>query len=253
MRALLLLASLSFASPAKAALTADQLSRVAARPPPHARLPMSAPFRDAQGRATTLGRAADGAPLVLVFADYACTTLCGPALGIEAARLIETDLTPGRDFRLAVIGLDPRSTPAEAREFGAARLRPDLLSAATLMVGDPVPAARAAGYGYVSDDEARDYAHPIATYVLAPDGRVARVLSEVAITGPDLREAIVEAKRGRVGALFDQAALVCHGALVAVGRFDHVVVVLLRAGGVALLVAAPAGLAWLSRRRRRTA
>ena len=43
-----------------------------------------------------------------VFADYTCRTLCGPIVEFAAAGLAKTGLRPGVDYRLLVIGLDPR-------------------------------------------------------------------------------------------------------------------------------------------------
>lgn len=247
------------AAPAPAApggLTAAELSRVGVRPPPGARAPMELALRDGAGRPASLASAGAGRPLVLVFADYACTSLCGPALSVTAARLGDAGLDPGRDYRLAVLGLDPASTPLQARAFGEARLPPGslLARAATLTVGPGVAAvARALGYGYAYDPRAHQFAHPVAAFVLTPDGRLAAVLGQLDLTAPALREAVEAAGRGRETGLVDRLALICHGALVAVGRYDGSVVLGLRAGGVLTLLALAGGWAWLAVRRRRTA
>lgn len=234
-------------------LTAAELARVGVRPPPGARAPMGEAFRDGAGRPATLATAGGGRPTVLVFADYGCTSLCGPALSVTAARLGGTGLAPGADYRLAVLGLDPASTPDQARAFGEARLgRGSALGrAATLMVG-PATAqvARALGYGYAYDARAHQFAHPVAAFVLTRDGRLAASLGELDLTVPALRAAVEAAGGGRTTGLVDRLALVCHGALAAVGRFDAPVVVGLRAGGVLTLLALGGGWAWLSLRRR---
>ncbi len=54
---------------------------------------------------------------------------------------------------------------------------------------------RALGYAYAYDRDTDTYAHPAGALVLAGDGRVARVLSPLAMTGRDLRLALVEAAR----------------------------------------------------------
>ena len=249
-----LILALAAAAPARAGLTRDQVARVSVRPPAGAAEPMELALTDADtGRASTLARAAAGAPLVLVFADYACATLCGPALAVTGQRLAESGLRPGRDWRLAVVGLQPASPLPAARAFADARLPPAVRAQTSVFVGDSAAVRRAttaAGYGYVWDPAARQFAHPVAAFVLAPDGRVVRTLSEVALTGPALREALTDARQGRVSSLLQEVALVCHGALEAVGRFDGAIILALRAAGVATLLALPAFVVWWSRRRR---
>ena len=211
-------------------------------------------FQGADGRAVSLDAAARGEPLVLVFADYGCTTLCGPALAITGQRLADSGLRPGVDYRLAVVGLDPASTPVQAQAFGRARLPAAVFAAAELLTGSPpaiARATRAVGYGYVWDPEAKSFAHPVSAFVLKPDGRLSGVLSEVALTAPGFRDAVDAANRAPAPASFvEQVALVCHGALAALGRFDAPAILGMRLGGVATLLAGALGVAWMVRRRR---
>lgn len=255
MRRAVALAFLLAASAAHADVTPIELARVGVRTPSGAAAPMNARFAATTG-SETLEQAAGGKPLVLVFADYGCTALCGPALAVTAARLRETGLKPGRDYRLAVVGLGPMSTPAQAQAFGAARLGAGspLLADSALLVGPATSSvARALGYGYAFDPAAHQYVHPVAAFVLAPKGRVAASLSEINVTAARLRTAVAAAARGEATGWTDRLALVCHQALVAVGRFDGPVLGAMRAGAVAVLLAMAGGFAWLlARGRRRT-
>ena len=219
-------------------------------PPPHAALPPSLSLRDAAGRPFRLVDASDPAPRVLIFADYACTTLCGPALAIVGARLEETGLRAGQDYRLEVVGLDPASTPAQAAAFGQTRLPADVPAA--LLTGDApaiAAAARALGYGYVYDPATRAFAHPVAAFVLTADGRLSRALSEVALTAPDLRAAVTDAKGGAAPGIVSAITLACHGALEALGRFDGPIILGLRLGAILVLLTGGGALLMLSRRR----
>ncbi len=218
---------------------------------------MALAFTDADsGRTTTLAQAANGTPMVLVFADAACTTLCGAALAVTGQRLAETASAPGRDVRLAVIELRPGAPLGGERASADARLPPTVRRATTLLVGDAAAVRRATaavGYGYVWDGEARQFAHPVAAFVLAPDGRLVRTLSEVALTSAALDEAVADARAGRVGSLFQAVALVCHGALEAVGRFDSAILLALRGAALATVAAFSVFVWWITRRRRRRA
>ena len=78
--------------------------------PPGAALPMTLNFLDERGRQTTLAQAIGGVPAIVIFADYTCHTLCGPILEFAAAGLAKSGLRPGADYRVVVIGLDPKDS-----------------------------------------------------------------------------------------------------------------------------------------------
>ncbi len=232
-----------------------ELARIGVTVPAGARAPLGLALRDQAGRATTLGAALGGAPGLLIFEDYRCKTVCGPALSITAAAVRATRLKPGRDFRLAVIGLNPRERPADAAAMQVGRLRQDpaLMDASSFLTGDATAiaaATRAVGYGYAYDPATDQYTHPVAAFALAPDGRVTRFLPETALTGPDLEAAMNEAAHGKVGDLIDHFRLLCHELIPLTGRYDGAVQSGLRIGGVLTLLAMACGGAMLMRRRR---
>ncbi|MBV8684687.1 MAG: hypothetical protein JO111_17570, partial [Caulobacteraceae bacterium] len=122
---------------ARAALTQAQESRVGIDPPPGAAAPQALAFEDGQGRPMTLGAALGGKPAILIFADYRCSDLCGPALVLTRAGLEKSGLTPGRDYRLVVVGLNPAETIADARAMEQREIAPDpaIARAATFLTG----------------------------------------------------------------------------------------------------------------------
>ena len=251
-----LLASAVVATPAlaHAAVSPQALAQVGVHATAGARAPLDARFLDQDGRAVTLGEALQGAPTVLLFEDYRCTTLCGPALTVVAQALHDSGLEPGRDVGLTTVGLNPRETPADARQLKDTRLAdaPRLRAAARFLSGAEPAIARtttAMGYGYAYDPVSGQYTHPVAAFVLTPDGRLSRVLDQMNITGPELRSAVREAGRGAFGSVVDQLALICHGISVAAGRYNGAVALGLKIGALATLAAMAGGLALLVRRR----
>ncbi|WP_158914496.1 SCO family protein [Caulobacter sp. S45] len=248
----------ALAPPAMAEVARADLARVGVHAPPGARAPLDSMFRDQDGRALTLGVAKGEGPALLVFTDYRCTTLCGPALSIVAARIAKAGLHPGADFRLIAIGLNPKATTQDAKAMWAARLSgdPALLKASSFLSGSPQAIATttaALGYGYAYDPATGQYTHPVAAFALAPDGRVTRVLSEVALNSVQLDNAIRDAAEGRTGDLIDRIALLCHGLSLVGGRNNAAVLTGLRIGGAATLFALAGGLGLLITRRRRVA
>jgi protein SCO1/2 len=182
---------------------------------------------DANGIRRTLGDALGGRPAVLVFADYTCRSLCGPILAIVAAGLGKTGLKPGKDFRLVVIGLDPKDTTADARSMRRAQVGSGLLAAAsTFLLGEGETVrqiADAVGYHYAYDADIDQYAHPAVVYVLAADGRVTRTLTALGLDPADLRLALVEAGEGRIGTFTDHLRLLCYGFDSATGVYTTTV------------------------------
>lgn len=246
---------------ARAALTQAQELQVAVTPPPGATAPEALPFEDAQGRPTTLGAALGGKPAVLIFADYRCSNLCGPALVLTRAGLEKSGLTPGRDYRLVVVGLNPAETLADARAMEQREIAPDpaIARAATFLSGSAASitaATRAFGYRYVWDPQYKQFGHLADALVLTPKGRLVRVLSEIGLASGDLRLALVDASQGRLGSLGDQIHLLCYGFDTASGIYNSRVALLLDWGAVLTLLVMAGGvgaLIWRQRSRARRA
>lgn len=248
---LLLLAALPGAS--RAAPAEPEL-----QPPPASRLPLDLPVRDEAGRPTTLRDTAGGAPLVLVFADYRCTVLCGTALGLLASVLPETALRPATDYALVAIGLDPRAGPADAAamrraQFGAST---PLAAASHLLVAAPpaiAAATSALGYRAVWRGEADRFDHPLAVMVLAPDGRLVAALPGLGLDAGVLRDTLLEARAyaGGEGPLLRRVLLACRGFLPEGAGARGVALIVALAVGLAVALAGLGGFGLLLRAQRR--
>jgi protein SCO1/2 len=192
-------------------------------------------------------------PSVLVFADYTCTTLCGPIVAFVASALEKSGLKAGSQYRLIVVGLDPKDDAATAAQIRRDHLgdATALNDAVTFLIADQAAVTRlttALGYRYVYDAEHDQYAHPGAAYVLRADGHVSRVLTGLGLSGSDMRLALVEAGQGRIGTLGDQVRLLCSGFDPAHGAYNLAVsrilgtvalaTILMLGGGIALLALA---------------
>jgi protein SCO1 len=246
-------------APARANFTSAQLASIAASPPADAVLPLDLTFRDEYGRSTTIGRAIGGVPTLVIFADYTCHTLCGPIVEFAAAGLAKTGLKPAVDYRLLVIGLDPKDGLETARAMRAAHIP----------LGDPVgrgteflsgtdsdihTAAAALGLHYAYDAEHDQYAHPAAAYVLDKDGRARRLLSPLGLDGGDLRLALVDAGNGAIGNVADRIHLLCYGYDPIRGVYTERITTMLGYAAGATLVVMLSGLfAMAAYTRRRTA
>ena len=237
----LMLASGLAAQPACARLVQADLARVAAAPPPGAGAPLDLPATDAQtGQVTTLGQALAGRPALLLPVDYTCGNVCDPMLSMSADALAATGLAPA-DYALVLVGIDPRDDAAAARRMIRDTLgdRATTIKLHALIATDSAIArlTGALGYTAVYDAGTDSFAHPAAALLLAGDGRVARVLSPLALTGRDLRLALTEAGAGRIGGLTDRLALLCYGFDAARGVYTPLIQRILGVAGVVTVLA----------------
>jgi protein SCO1/2 len=246
------LALLVLALPARAGLTNSEIDAVGVSAPPGAHLPLDERLIDEFGRQRPLADAMGDGPAVLIFADYTCRTLCGPALDFATQALATSGLTPGRDYRLVVIGLDPNDSAADAAAMKHDRIAdPAVANATTLLTGNADAVRRltgAVGYRSAYDAEHDQYAHPTVAFVLTRDGKLARVLSELGMNGEDLRLALVEAGAGRIGTLGDHLRLLCYGFDAALGIYTVSIQRALMLMAVLTLLGLGLGIGWLVRR-----
>ena len=248
--ALLVAGALLGSTCAQAGLAASALEELSLQPPAGARLPLQEQWRDEDGAALTLGAAIDHHAALVVFADFTCSTLCGPVVTFAADALVRSGLRPGADFKLIVLGIDPKDGPVEATRMKQVRIvDPQLRAASIFLTGDNAVirrTAEAVGYRFAYDSEHDAFAHPAAALVASGDGRIARVLSGLGLTPDDLRLALVEAGQGRLGSLGDRLRLLCYGFDPTSGVYTLAVhrVVAIASGCVTLALVAM--IAWLS-------
>ena len=244
-RAGLLLLALVLAAPARADLTQMELEAVGARAGAGAAVPPG------------LGLGDGGPPTVLVFADFECPDICDPLVAQTAAALEATGLAPGADYRLAVVGLDPRDGEAERTRFLDGAVGAGPLSAALLTPRlEPPDLARltdALGFRYAFDATRDRFAHPVLAYVLTPEGQVSRVFPSLQADARAMRRALVEAGRGAVGGLGERLVLLtCYGFDPVTGRYTLAIERALSALSLlfAAVVAGAIALALVRERRR---
>ena len=172
------------------------VDRVAFMPATGARLPLDATFSDERGRAVRLGSLVAARPTIVVPAYYGCSNLCTVVLRGLAAGLAAAGLRPGRDVDVVAISIDPRDTPAVALQKQRA-LFPDGAAGWHFLTGDDASIAHvtdALGYRYAYVATEHQYAHAAGVAVIAPNGRIGRILYGVAFAPGELRAALANAR-----------------------------------------------------------
>ena len=246
----LLLALAPLPALARSSLSPDTFASLAFTPHPGAALPLDTSLVDEEGKAARLGQYFAGKPVVLVLDYLTCKTLCGATLGNLARALDALPEDAGHDFAVVVVSIDPRDTPAAARDAKARDLHDYHHAGAAegwhFLTG-AAPAthaiADAVGFPYRYDAALDQYAHPAGIVITTPRGTIARYLEGVAYRPEALRAGLADAARGRSAGVLRHLLLLCYGYDPQIGRYTPLIegtVVALNLGGAlafALLMA----------------
>lgn len=255
-RLALALALLLSAGPAGAAAQFDPADAAALEPRLGTQVPADGTFTDASGASVRLADYLGDKPLLLAPVDLDCGNICGVTLGMLFDALDAMSLEPG-SYAVAVVSIDGRETPADARAARAEYLeRFERLDADVVHVlvdrGDSVRRlTEAIGFEYAYDAATDQFAHPSAVAVLTPDGRLARWLFGYPFQPSDLRLALIDAGGGAIGTLAERLWLLCHSYDPKTGTYNAAVDVALKTGGGLTLVVLGGFVALMLRRERR--
>jgi len=239
----------------------DQLRDVGVIEHLDSELPMDLVFRDENGQPVRLGDFFDGQrPVILSLNYYRCPMLCGLQLNGLVTGFKDLEWTPGQEFEVVTVSIDPLETPALAREKKQNYLkrygRPSAGSGWHFLTGDEPDIralADAVGFGYTLDKTTGEYAHAAVTYVVTPDGRLARYLYGIEYPAKTLRMAMVEAADGEIGTSLDQLILYCFHYDPSTRRYAPVAMNIMRVGGggAALILVSFLAIFWIRDTRKK--
>ncbi len=201
-------------------------------------------FNDLEGRPTKLSTLfSHERPVILSLVYHRCPTLCSLVLDGLVSALKQTGLTLGEDYDLVTVSIDPdESVPlAEQKHKEVIRAlgRPEGATGWTFLQGDAGSIrslAESVGFHYAYDSELKQFAHAAVLFTLTPEGKISRYLYGVRFPPRDLRLALVEAARGRVGTAFDRFLLTCYRYDPASRRYELYMKVFLRGGALLVFV-----------------
>ncbi|MFH1279605.1 MAG: SCO family protein [Candidatus Eisenbacteria bacterium] len=219
-------------------------------------IPLGLEFVDENGAPVRLGDYfAEGRPVILNLGYYTCPMLCGLVWSGLVEGMQGIDWTPGEEFAVVVVSIDPTETPTLAklkkqnyiREYG----RPEAAAGWHFLTGgeENIRAlAGAVGFRYGYNEDRREYVHAAGLFVATPDGRLSRVLYGIRYEAKTLRLSLVEASEGKIGSAFDKILLFCYHYDAGEGKYAPAAMNIMRGGGAIALVVL--GLALLSLWRR---
>jgi protein SCO1/2 len=156
-----------------------------------------------------------GRPVILNLIYYSCPMLCNLILNGQTATLREIPWTPGNEFEVVTISIDPRES------FDLARKKKAIYMASyerpapgwhflTDHQGNAKRLAELIGFPLSLRRALEQYAHSAAIFVLTPDGRISRYLYGARYRARDLRFALAEASEGRTTMTVEKMLLFCY-------------------------------------------
>lgn len=158
---------------------------------------------------------ASGRPVILNLVYYRCPMLCNLTLNAQVNVLKELAWSPGKEFDVVTISIDPTETSEMAEEKKSAYMsnfdRP-VSGGWHFLVdhsGNVKKLAAQVGFKYNYDPAQKQYAHSAAIMVLSPKGMVSRYLYGIKFKERDLRLALTEASGNKFGVSFEKIMLMC--------------------------------------------
>jgi len=184
-------------------------------------LPMDAPFVDETGKPVVLGSYFGRHPAILAMVYYNCPMLCSEELDGLTGALEMVKLTPGKDFDVVVISIDPSETPELAAKNKALYMkrygRPETSAGWHFLTGQR-PAidavTNAVGFGYVRvpgpDGRLTQFAHASSIEIVTPQGKLAQYYLGVEYSPKDMLLGLIEASGNRIGSAVANILTYCY-------------------------------------------
>ena len=184
-------------------------------------LPMALSFNDETGKAVQLGQYFGKRPAILALVYFQCPMLCSEELNGLTSALHMVKLTPGKDFDILVVSIDPSEGPelaaAKKRSYVKRYGKPETADGWHFLTGSQSSVdalTKAVGFGYVRipgpDGKMNQFAHASSIQIITPQGHIAQYYMGVEYSPKDLRLGLVEASSNQIGTPVDNILTYCY-------------------------------------------
>lgn len=209
-----------------------------------AQLPLDLEFRDENGQRVKLGDYMGDKPVIITPVFFTCPMLCNITLDQLVNRMSDVPMDLGREFKVITYSFDHRDTVADAagkRDLYLKRYgRPGAGSGWHFLTSDEKTVkalSDALGFYYAWDPKKEEFAHPAATIVLTPEGKIANYFFGFDYTSRDLKFGLIEASGNRIGSVTDKFVMLCYDYDPATGKYSRRAMNVVRVGGAATIAA----------------
>jgi protein SCO1/2 len=173
-------------------------------------LPLDAQFVDETGKTVRIGEYFGKHPAIVTLVYYNCPMLCSEEMDGLTASLSMVKLTPGKDFEVVVISIDPSETPQQAAQKKAFYLKrygkPETAAGWHFLTGQKSAIdamTNAVGFGYVRvpgpDGKLNQFAHASSIQIATTDGKLAQYYLGVEYSPKDILLGLIEASDNKIG------------------------------------------------------
>ena len=210
-------------------------------------LPLDAQFVDDTGKTVRLGDYFGKRPAILSLVYYNCPMLCSEEMDGLASALMMVHLTPGKDFNIVIISIDPSETPqiaAKKKAFYVKRYgHPETADGWHFLTGQQAAidaVSDATGFGYVRvpgpDGKLDQYAHASAIELVTTQGRLAQYYLGVEYSPKDILLGLIEASGNRIGSPVANILTYCYHYDPQTNRHSLIVARVVQVGGMMTVV-----------------
>jgi len=210
-------------------------------------LPLDAQFVDDRGNSVRLGDYFGKRPAILSLVYYNCPMLCSEEMDGLASALEMVKLTPGKDFDIIILSIDPTETPqlaARKKNYYVKRYgRPETANGWHFLTGTQAnidAVAKAVGFGYVRvpgpDGKLDQYAHASSIELATPQGKLAQYYLGVEYSPKDVLLGLIEASGNKIGSPVANILTYCYHYDPQTNRHSLKVVRVVQVGGMVTMI-----------------
>jgi protein SCO1/2 len=184
-------------------------------------LPLNATFTDDKGQQVTLASLFGKRPAILALVYYQCPMLCSEELNGLTGALEMVKYTPGKDFDVIVVSIDPSEGPvlaaAKKRIYLKRYGRPETADGWHFLTGTQAnidALTSAVGFKYIKipgpDGKLTQFAHASSIQIVTPEGKMAQYYMGVEYSPKDMMLGLNEASSNRIGSPVDNIITYCY-------------------------------------------
>jgi protein SCO1/2 len=222
-------------------------------------LPLDAAFVDESGKPVKLGDYFGKHPAILALVYYTCPMLCSEEMDGLTSSLEMVKLTPGKDFDVVIISIDPSDSPQQAAKSKALYVkrygRPETVAGWHFLTGQR-PAidavTNAVGFGYVRvpgpDGKLSQFAHASSIEIVTPEGKLAQYYLGVEYSPKDMLLGLIDASGNKIGSPVANILTYCYHYDPQTNKHSLIVARVVQLGGM-ITVAGLGGFMFLMFRR----
>jgi len=222
-------------------------------------LPLDAAFVDESGKQVKLGDYFGKRPAILALVYYTCPMLCSEEMDGLTSSLEMVKLTPGKDFDVVIVSIDPSDSPEQAAKSKALYVkrygRPETAAGWHFLTGqrpaiDAVTSA--VGFGYVRvpgpDGKLSQFAHASSIEIVTPEGKLAQYYLGVEYSPKDMLLGLIDASGNKIGSPVANILTYCYHYDPQTNKHSLMVARVVQVGGM-ITVAGLGGFMFLMFRR----